>query len=60
MFQEERAKFKRWLADRQAHFDEINADPHDIADIAIQVGFSRIIVREWESHKRWEDMKPTS
>ncbi len=56
MFEDERASFKKWLVERQKHFEEINASPADIANIALQFGFTRIVVREWEAHKRWEGM----
>lgn len=56
MFEIERKEFRSWLAARQRHFDEVQASPRDIAYLALQDGFSPIVVREWETRKRWEDM----
>jgi hypothetical protein len=53
MYQDERARFKDWLKERQKHFDEVNASAADIAYFALRAGFPEIIVREWESHMRW-------
>ncbi len=54
MFELERAAFKVWIDDRQKHFNEINALPADIAYLALEAGFPEVVVREWESRKRWE------
>lgn len=50
------ATFKKWIADRQRHFDEVNASPADIASIALQEGFPEPIVRQWEQHAHWENI----
>jgi hypothetical protein len=49
-------QFKDWLAARQRHFDEVNASPADIADLAIKDGFPEPLIRQWQQHKRWENM----
>lgn len=51
----DRARFNQWLAERQRHFDDVNASPADIASLALTSGFSEPIVRQWEQHKRWEE-----
>lgn len=53
-------QFKDWLAARQSHFDEVNATPADIAHLAIQDGFSEVLLNQWQQHKRWENMGKAS
>lgn len=60
MFSEERDLFKKWLSERQHHFDEVGAAPADIAYIALQDGHNLVVVREWEAHQRWENMGKAS
>lgn len=56
MFADDKARFYKWLEHRQAHFDEQDFLPQDIADLAITAGYNVIVVRQWEQHKRFERM----
>ncbi len=52
--------FIKWLAERQKHFNEVSASPADIAQLALQDGFSKALVSQWEQHQRWESLGKSS
>jgi hypothetical protein len=60
MFEAERAAFKEWLRLRQRHFNEVDAAPSDIAELAIMDGFPEIVVREWERSETFRAIGGTS
>ncbi len=57
MFEDERRDFKTWLSARQAHFDEQNFLPNEIALLALSRGFTELVVRQWEFSQKFKKME---
>lgn len=53
MFEKERREFNEWLALRQQHFNEQDISIDDIATLALEYGFSEVVVRPWQASQKF-------